>query len=154
MNSKNRTMQNRQTNLSTETRSQLTPLINEFNVVRYSDEDLNEFEQLITEKLNRSRAEYEMLKEVLSHNSGNGISDTLPAFNLIEDAADALAKEEMSNQAMRLIKYMEHLQNALVRIKNKTYGICSVTGVLISKERLRSVPHSTLSMDAKLGKNK
>lgn len=145
-------MQNRQTNLRTETGFQPTPLNSENNVVRYSDEDLNEFEQLITEKLNRSRAEYKMLKEELSHNSGNGINDTLPAFNLIEDAADAFAKEEMSNQAMRLVKYIEHLQNALIRVKNKTYGICSVTGVLISKERLRSVPHSTLSMDAKLGR--
>lgn len=144
-------MENRQLNTGNENSYQQIPLINEQHVVRYSDADLNEFKELITEKLNRSRTEYEMLKEILSHRSDNGISDTLPAFNLIEDASDALAKEEMSNQAMRLLKYMEHLKNALIRIQNKTYGICSVTGVLISKERLRSVPHSTLSMDAKLG---
>jgi DnaK suppressor protein len=147
-------MQNKQTQPGTETPMQTTRLISEYSIVRYSDEELNEFKELITEKLNRSRSEYQMLKEVLSHNSGNGINDTLPAFNLIEDASDALAKEEMSNQAMRLLKYIEHLQNALVRIQNKTYGICSVTGVLISKERLRSVPHSTLSIDAKMGARK
>ncbi len=148
-------MENRQLNYNNKDNSSQMPLIREQHVVRYSDAELNEFKELITEKLNRSKNEYELLKEILSHKSDNGINDTLPAFNLIEDASDATAKEDMSNQAMRLLKYMEHLKNALIRIQNKTYGICSVTGVLISKERLRSVPHSTLSMDAKLGiKNK
>jgi RNA polymerase-binding transcription factor DksA len=140
-------MQNRQTT----TRTEQLPPINERSIVRYSDEELNEFRELVTEKLNRSREEYQLLKEILSHKSDNGINDTLPSFNVIEDASDALAKEEMSGQAMRLLKYMEHLQNALVRIQNKTYGICSVTGVLISKERLRSVPHATMCVDAKMG---
>lgn len=143
------TMQNHQNKLQSENHQ--IPLINERPVVRYSDDELNEFKELVTEKLNRSREEYQLLKEILSHKSDNGISDTLPAFNVIEDASDALAKEEMSGQAMRLLKYMEHLQNALVRIQNKTYGICSVTGSLISKERLRSVPHATMCVDAKLG---
>jgi DnaK suppressor protein len=145
-------MQNRQPKLTSE--NYQPPLITERTVIRYSDEELNEFKILVTEKLNRSREEYQLLKEILSHKSDNGINDTLPAFNVIEDASDALAKEEMSGQAMRLLKYMEHLQNALVRIQNKTYGICSVTGVLISKERLRSVPHATMSVNAKMGGRK
>lgn len=123
--------------------------------VRYSNKDLKEFKELITEKYNQSVADYEQLKEALSFKSDNGTNDTCPTFNLGEDGADAISKEEIASQAIRLKKYIEHLHNALIRIENKTYGICSVTGTLIPKERLRSVPHTTQSINAKLGiKNK
>lgn len=118
--------------------------------VRYSDSDLKEFKELILLKLNNSKLEYEALREILSHKKNNGTDDTSPSYNVAEDVNDAIYKEEVSNQALRLQKYIEHLQNALIRIENKTYGICNVTGELISKERLRSVPHSTLSINAKL----
>lgn len=121
--------------------------------IRYSDEDLKEFKELILLKLENSKLEYEALREILSHKTNNGTDDTSPSYNVAEDVNDAIHKEEVSNHALRLQKYVEHLQNALIRIENKTYGICSRTGELISKERLRSVPHSTLSINAKLGEN-
>lgn len=121
--------------------------------IRYSDEDLKEFKELILLKLENSKLEYEALREILSHKTNNGTDDTSPSYNVAEDVNDAIYKEEVSNHALRLQKYVEHLQNALIRIENKTYGICSRTGELISKERLRSVPHSTLSINAKLGEN-
>jgi len=120
--------------------------------VRYSDEDLAEFKRLIQEKLKSSQMDFELIKDFISMDSDHGTSDTNPSYKLMEDGADVSAKEESANHALRLKKYIEHLQNALYRIENKTYGICSMTGELISKERLRSVPHSTLSINAKLGK--
>ncbi|MDF2448422.1 MAG: putative DnaK suppressor protein [Bacteroidota bacterium] len=119
--------------------------------VRYSDSDLMEFKDLILNKLNESKKEYALLREILSHKTNNGTDDTCPTYNVAEDVNDAIYKEEVSGQALRLQKYIEHLTNALIRIENKTYGICSVTGELIAKERLRAVPHSTLSINAKLG---
>lgn len=124
---------------------------NETNPVRYSDSDLKEFKDLILAKLNESQKEYELLREILSHKTNNGTDDTCPTYNVAEDVNDAIYKEEVSAQALRLQKYIEHLNNALIRIENKTYGICSATGELIAKERLRAVPHSTLSINAKLG---
>lgn len=123
----------------------------ELNPVRYSDSDLKEFKQLILIKLNESQKEYDLLREILSHKTNNGTDDTCPTYNVAEDVNDAIHKEEVSAQALRLQKYIEHLNNALIRIENKTYGICSLTGELIAKERLRAVPHSTLSINAKLG---
>jgi DnaK suppressor protein len=118
--------------------------------LRYSDAELKEFKELIAEKYRQSKVEYDLLKESLSGKNDNGTNDTSPGFKLAEDGIDAVSREETAGQAIRLQKYLEHLQNALIRIENKTYGICSVTGELISKERLRSVPHSTLSINAKL----
>lgn len=119
--------------------------------IRYSDEDLAEFKALILAKLKSSQMDFELIKDFISLDSDNGTNDTNPSYKLMEDGADVSAKEESANHAIRLKKYIEHLQNALYRIENKTYGICSITGELISKERLRSVPHSTLSINAKLG---
>jgi DnaK suppressor protein len=118
---------------------------------RYSDSDLKEFKELILAKLETSKRDCELLKEALTLKDDNGTNDTSPVFKLAEDGVDTTSKEEVAHQAIRLQKYIVHLQNALIRIENKTYGICSVTGELIAKERLRSVPHSTLSINAKLG---
>lgn len=122
-------------------------------IVRYSDEDLAEFKEIILAKLQASKMDYEMIKDFISLESDNGTNDTSPSYKLMEDGADVTMKEESANHAARLKKYIENLHNALCRIENKTYGICSITGELISKERLRSVPHSTLSINAKLGIN-
>ncbi len=119
--------------------------------IRYSDAELKEFKELITAKITQSKKDYELLKETISHKTENDTEDTSPVFKAMEGGAEASSKEETSLHAMRLQKYIVHLQNALVRIENKTYGICIITGELISKERLKSVPHSTLSINAKLG---
>jgi len=118
-------------------------------VTRYSDEELREFKELITDRLEKTRTDYEQLKDTLSLQGDNGTNDTSPTFKLHEDAGDMFTREEMSLHAIRQRKYIEQLENALIRIENKSYGICRATGQLISKERLRSVPHSTLSIDAK-----
>jgi len=126
-----------------------TPTNNTASVVRFSDEELKEFKELILLKLDKSTMDYELLKENLSLKGDNGTNDTSPTFKLLEDGAEASSKEETANYTIRLQKYIKHLQNALTRIENKTYGICIITGKLISKERLRSVPHSTMCIDAK-----
>ena len=120
-------------------------------LVRYSDNDLKEFKELIMSKLENSIKDCEQLREALTLKNDNGTNDTSPVFKLAEDGADTTSKEEVAHQTVRLQKYIVHLQNALIRIENKTYGICSVSGELIAKERLKSVPHSTLSIKAKLG---
>lgn len=117
---------------------------------RYSDEDLQKFKELILEKLETAKSDYEMLKEGISNAASNGIEDTSPTFKVLEEGAATLSKEEVGLLAQRLAKFISHLESALVRIENKTYGICRVTGNLISKERLKLVPHATLSMEAKL----
>ncbi|MFL5764115.1 MAG: TraR/DksA family transcriptional regulator [Bacteroidia bacterium] len=117
--------------------------------VRYSDQELKEFKELIVRKLNDAIKDFEQLKETLSLVDDNGTNDTSPTFKLTEDAADVFTKEETAQMAARQQKFIEHLKNALIRIENKTYGICRVTGKLIAKERLKSVPHATLSIDAK-----
>ncbi len=116
---------------------------------RYSDEELQEFKQLILTKLAKAEEEYETLKNTLSHNDGNDTLDTSPTFKVLEEGANVLSREETGKLAQRQEKFIQHLKAALVRIENKTYGICRETGKLIQKERLRAVPHATLSIDAK-----
>lgn len=120
---------------------------------RYSDEELQEFKELILEKLEKAKRDYEVLKASISGSDGNDIADTSPTFKVLEEGASVLSKEEAGRLAQRQAKFIAHLEAALVRIENKTYGICRVTGKLISKERLRAVPHATLSMDAKMGQD-
>jgi RNA polymerase-binding transcription factor DksA len=121
---------------------------------RYSDKELVEFKDLINKKLEEATRDYELLKNTLSHKDDHGTDDTSPTFKLLEDGSDVLSKEETAHLASRQEKYIQNLKNALIRIENKTYGICRVTGKLIPKERLRSVPHATLSIDAKMEQNR
>lgn len=117
---------------------------------RYTDKELAEFKELILVKLKEAQADYDLLKQTLSNEDDHGTDDTSPTFKLLEDGSDVMSKEETAQLAQRQEKYIVNLKNALVRIENKTYGICRVTGKLIPKERLRSVPHATLGIDAKL----
>ena len=116
---------------------------------RYSDSDLKEFRDLINGKLKEAREDLELLKGSLSHNDDHGTNDTGRTFNMMEDGSDTLSREEIAQLASRQEKFIASLNNALVRIENKTYGICRVTGKLIQKERLKLVPHATLSIEAK-----
>ncbi len=116
---------------------------------RYTDEELIEFKDLINLKLEKAKKDYETLKAVISNSSGNDTEDTSPTFKVMEEGASVLSKEEAGRLAQRQSKFISHLEIALIRIENKTYGICRETGNLISKERLRAVPHATLSIDAK-----
>ena len=117
---------------------------------RYADKELAEFKALILGKLKEAQTDYDLLKQTLSNEDDHGTDDTSPSFKLLEDGSDVMSKEETAQLAQRQEKYIVNLKNALVRIENKTYGICRVTGKLIPKERLRSVPHATLGIDAKL----
>jgi RNA polymerase-binding transcription factor DksA len=117
---------------------------------RYSDKELGEFKEILLTKLQEAKVDYDLLKQTLTNADNHGTDDTSPTFKLLEDGSDMLSKEEVAQLASRQEKYIVNLQNALIRIQNKTYGICRVTGKLIPKERLRSVPHATLSIDAKL----
>lgn len=126
------------------------PQINKDTRTRYTDAELQEFKDLILKKLEEAQKDYELLKSTLSHKDDHGTDDTSPTFKLLEDGSDVLSKEETAHLAARQEKFIQNLQNALIRIENKTYGVCRATGKLISKERLRSVPHATLSIDAKL----
>ena len=117
---------------------------------RYSDAELAEFKAIIEEKLAKAKAEYNTLRQVVMHNGTNDIEDTTPSFRTVEDdGAFQLSKEEASQMAQRQYKFIQNLEGALARIENKTYGICRVTGKLIPKERLRLVPHATLTVEAK-----
>lgn len=116
---------------------------------RYSDEELAEFKALILEKLEKAKKEYEALRASMNNTDGNEITDTSPTFKALEEGQTTMSKEEDGRLAQRQMKFIQHLQAALIRIENKTYGICRVTGKLIPKERLRAVPHATLSIDAK-----
>lgn len=116
---------------------------------RYTDEELLEFKQLIVDKLDKAQQDYDTLKSALSHTDGNDILDTSPTFKVLEEGAMVLSREETGKLAQRQEKFIQHLKGALIRIENKTYGICRETGKLIGKERLRAVPHATLSIDAK-----
>ncbi len=116
---------------------------------RYSDEELKEFRTLIAGKLKKAQEDYEMYRNSINQSDGNDIADTSPTFKVLEEGAATLSKEEAGKLAQRQLKFIQHLQAAMVRIENKTYGICRETGKLISKERLRAVPHATLSIDAK-----
>ena len=120
---------------------------------RYSDEELKEFEKLIVEKLDKARGEYRILKDTLSRDNDAGTDATSGGnTKVLEDGAETAEKENLSQLAARQQKFITNLENALVRIKNGTYGICSVTGKLISKERLIAVPHTTQSIEAKMMK--
>ena len=116
---------------------------------RYSDAELQEFRELIGQKLEKAREDYELLKSAITQSESNDTQDTSPTFKVLEEGAATLSKEEAGRLATRQAKFIQHLQGALVRIENKTYGICRETGKLISKERLRAVPHATLSIEAK-----
>ena len=116
---------------------------------RYSDEELVEFRDIILEKLGKAKKEYEELRAAMTNADGNDVSDTSPTFKVLEEGASTLSKEEAGQLAQRQMKFIQNLQSALIRIENKTYGICRETGKLIPKERLRAVPHATLSIEAK-----
>ena len=119
---------------------------------RYSDEELEEFREIILRKLEKARNDLELLTEAYTNSNEHDITDTSPTFKVLEEGYQVLSKEENSRLAARQQKFIRGLENALIRIENKSYGICRVTGKLISKERLRSVPHATLSMDAKMNR--
>mgnify|MGYP001071301218 CR=1 FL=1 len=125
----------------------------ENNVVRYSDEELHEFRVLIESKIEKAKEDMQIYMEAYN-NTGNDTMDTSPTFKILEEGNQVLSKEENSRLASRLDKYIKNLEAALVRIENKTYGICRVTGKLIAKERLLVVPHATLSFDAKVNEKK
>ena len=116
---------------------------------RYNDAELVEFKELIHQKLDKAREDYEILKSAITQSESNDTQDTSPTFKVLEEGAATLSKEEAGRLATRQAKFIQHLQGALVRIENKTYGICRETGKMISKERLRAVPHATLSIEAK-----
>ena len=117
---------------------------------RYADAELQEFKELIQEKLRMAREEFLDLTSSLSSPNSNGTEDTSGAYKTLEDGSATMEKEQLNQLAARQKKFIDNLEAALVRIENKTYGICSETGKLIQKERLRAVPHATLSMEAKL----
>ena len=127
----------------------MTKKENDEKKTRYSDEELAEFRAIIEGKLEKARHDLEMLTEAYTNANDHGTNDTSPTFKVLEEGYQVLSKEENSRLAARQSKFITNLENALVRIENKTYGICRVTGKLIAKERLRSVPHATLSIEAK-----
>jgi RNA polymerase-binding transcription factor DksA len=121
---------------------------------RYSDAELIEFKELIHNKLKEAQEHYALLIASLSHSDDHGTDDTGRTFNMMEDGSETLSREEVAQLAARQEKFIQNLQNALIRIENKTYGVCRITGKLIPKERLRLVPHATMSVDAKNAQNK
>ncbi|MGB1103582.1 MAG: TraR/DksA family transcriptional regulator [Crocinitomicaceae bacterium] len=119
------------------------------DVVRYSDKDLKEFKELIEAKLEEANMDLDLLRGQLDHSDDHGTDDTGRSFNMMEDGSETMSREEMAQLAVRQEKFIQNLKNALIRIENKTYGICRVTGKLIQKKRLLLVPHATLSIEAK-----
>ncbi|AIL43980.1 TraR/DksA C4-type zinc finger protein [Elizabethkingia anophelis] len=117
--------------------------------VRYSDADLEEFRKIIEEKIEKAEKDLSLIRESFINDQNNGTDDTSPTFKAFEEGAETLSKEQNALLASRQEKFIRDLKNALIRIKNKTYGVCRVTGNLISKERLKAVPHATLSIEAK-----
>ena len=122
-------------------------------VKRYSDEDLAEFKQIIDEKLERARKDYEDMMKQLRNDEGNDVADTSPTYKVLEEGSTTQNRAEILVLAERQQKFIKGLEQALVRIQNKTYGIDRMTGELIPKERLRAVPHATLSVESKMKKN-
>ena len=118
---------------------------------RYSDAELEEFREIILEKLDQAKQDFELLKSAITHSESNDTEDTSPTFKVLEEGAATLSKEEAGKLAQRQQKFIQSLQAALVRIENKSYGICRETGKLIPKDRMRAVPHATLSIEAKQG---
>ena len=121
---------------------------------RYTEKELKEFEELINGKLNKAQEELRILKQTLNRSNDEGTDSTASGTKVLEDGADTLEKENLGQLAARQQKFINNLENALIRIKNGTYGICMETGKLIAKERLRAVPHTTLCIDAKLNQKK
>lgn len=121
---------------------------------RFSDEELKEFKEIILKKLEEARDGLKLLTEAYTTQNANDTNDTSPSFKILEEGSQVLSKEENGQLAARQQKFIRDLENALIRIENKSYGICRVTGKLISKERLRSVPHATMSIEAKLNQRK
>lgn len=117
---------------------------------RYSDDELQEFKSIIDEKLAQARNDYEQLMRQLTNADGNDVDDTSPTYKVLEEGSVTQSKEELIQSAGRLLKFIQGLEGALVRIKNKTYGIDRMTGELIPKERLKIVPHATLSVESKM----
>ena len=117
--------------------------------VRYSDAELQEFKELILQKLETAKQDYEELRAAITHSSSNDVEDTSPTFKILEEGSASLSKEESGQLAQRQYKFIQSLEAALIRIENKTYGVCRETGKLIPKERLMLVPHATLSVEAK-----
>jgi DnaK suppressor protein len=121
---------------------------------RYSDDELQEFRELINKKLDKARSELDYLQESIKSPSENATDDSFSSNKLMEDNSISIEKEHLSQLAERQRKFIKNLEDALVRIENKTYGICKATGKLISKERLRAVPHTTMSIEAKMKQSK
>ncbi|MGB0404493.1 MAG: TraR/DksA family transcriptional regulator [Salibacteraceae bacterium] len=120
----------------------------------YGEADLQEFKEIITEKLIEAKKDLELLADSISHKDDHGTDDTSRSFNIMEDGSDVLSKEENAQLAVRQQKFVKHLEDALMRIQNKTYGVCRATGKLIPKERLKVVPHATLSIEGKNAQQK
>ena len=117
--------------------------------MRYSDADLAEFKEIIINKIDKAKADLELIKSAYMNDLNNGTDDTSPTFKAFEEGTETMSKEANSQLAIRQEKFIRDLKNALFRVENKTYGVCKVTGKLISKERLRVVPHATMSIEAK-----
>lgn len=117
--------------------------------LRYSDAELAEFKALLLDKIEKANADLALIKSAYMNNSNNGTDDTSPTFKAFEEGSETMSKEANSQLAIRQEKFLRDLKNAVVRVENKTYGICKVTGKLIAKERLRVVPHATMSIEAK-----
>lgn len=117
--------------------------------IRYSDKDLEEFRALIAQKIEKAQKDLELLKSAYMNNGNNGTDDTAPTFKAFEEGSKTMSKEANTQLAIRQEKFIRDLKNALTRIEHKTYGVCRVTGKLINKERLKLVPHATLSIEAK-----
>ncbi len=122
--------------------------------LRYTDEELEEFRQIILGKLELAKRDYQVLMDELTNRNDNGVDDTMPTYHALEEGSAVQSKETVMNMAVRAQKFIQGLQAALLRIDNKTYGICRETGKLIPKERLRAVPHATLSIEAKQERDK
>ena len=116
---------------------------------KYSKDELDEFKAIINEKLEKAKEDLTLLVDQLSHKDDHGTDDTSPTFKLMDEGSEVLSREEINQLAARQQKFVQSLENALIRIQNGTYGICRATGKLIAKERLRIVPHATLSIEAK-----
>ena len=118
-------------------------------ITRYSDADLAEFKEIILNKIQKAQADLDLIKSAYMNDLNNGTDDTSPTFKAFEEGSETMSKEANSQLAIRQEKFIRDLKNALFRVENKTYGICKVTGKLISKERLKIVPHATMSIEAK-----
>nr|WP_321221716.1 TraR/DksA C4-type zinc finger protein [uncultured Psychroserpens sp.] len=119
------------------------------NTVRYSDKDLEEFRTLILEKIEKAKHDLDLIKSAYMNDGNNGTDDTSPTFKAFDEGSAVMSKESNSQLAIRQEKFIRDLKNALIRIENKSYGVCRVTGKLINKKRLELVPHATLSIEAK-----